>query len=272
MYSQKYQQNFLIARRIGNKYKCTLVHNCLVSGFEDEERAYTEKGQAGNASKLDTNLHRAKRIVNEYSLCNPWEYFVTLTLDKAKYDRNDLGKFKKDLSQYIRDFRKKYKVAFSYLLIPEKHKDGTWHMHGFFNGLPIEQLHEFTLDEKLPYAIRDRIKNGKRVFTWKAYEAKFGFSDIELIENQEASANYILKYITKDALRTISELNAHMFYASNGLKRAEVVKKGIARETFDKPDYVGEYATIKWFTHPNEFQRYFEDFSDIAKAVHIDNN
>lgn len=267
-----YEQNKLIVKRVGRRVKATIVNNCLESGYEYDDGTFTPKGQAGNESKLLTNVCRAKRTVNEYALCNPWTFFVTLTLDPQKYDRYNLGKFIKDLSQFIRDYRKKYGVSLRYLLIPEMHQDGSWHLHGLFYGLPIEHLHAFTLDEKLPYRIRERLYMGKCVFTWEAYAKKFGFCVIEFIDNQEATANYITKYITKDLSRTISDLNAHIFYASKGLKKAETVQVGTAKKAFENPDYVGEYASIKWFDRLEDAQEYFENYDDIPKVVSGDYN
>ena len=40
-----------------------------------------------NENKLDNNLSRAKAIIFDYSMANDFDYFVTLTLDRLKYDR-----------------------------------------------------------------------------------------------------------------------------------------------------------------------------------------
>ena len=59
--------------------------------------------------KLVQSLSRARRVVLELAMCNDWAYFCTFTLDKTKYQREDLPKFHKDFSQWVRDQRKKYK-------------------------------------------------------------------------------------------------------------------------------------------------------------------
>lgn len=43
-----------------------------------------------NDTKLDNNFSRARSMVLQYALCNPWDDFFTGTLDKAKYDRYNL--------------------------------------------------------------------------------------------------------------------------------------------------------------------------------------
>lgn len=212
-------------------------------------------------SKLQDNLARAKARVQELALANPWTLFVTFTLNPEKYNRNDLPRFVKDLSQFIRDFRKKTGHAVKYLLIPEKHKDGSWHMHGFLMGLPFSELYAFQEKDYLPHKIRNRLKEGKRVFTWLPYHAKFGFADIEVIENQEATARYITKYVTKDVLRSVTELNAHMFYASKGLQASKLIFEGFLANEIHNPTYQNEHITAKWCKSEEEARSYFEERS-----------
>ena len=58
--------------------------------------------------KLENNISRAKSSVTEYALCNNWEFFVTLTIDKKKQDRYDLQKYIHDLGVWIGNYNKKY--------------------------------------------------------------------------------------------------------------------------------------------------------------------
>ena len=100
-------------------------------------------------------------------MCNPWEYFVTLTIDPAKYDRYNLKEFHKHNAQFVRDYNKKHGAKIKYLIIPEQHKDGAWHEHGLFLGIPQSHLTAFTLDQKLPHKIRKKLKKGDRSTTGK---------------------------------------------------------------------------------------------------------
>lgn len=231
----------------GAGLKLTTIYNYRQRS--EEERKITPKGEAGNTEKLNNSLSRTKNRIFELALCNPWEWFATLTLSPEKYDRHDLERYRKDLSQFVRDYRKKTGHQVKYLLIPEHHQDGSWHMHGFFMGLPAEELHAFTIDEHLPYYILERIKEGKQVFTWEAYAKKFGFANLEEIRNQEAASKYITKYITKEAMSTITELNAHAFFASKGLQSAVIACKDILTHELESPDYENEYLATKWFAN-----------------------
>lgn len=246
-YTQKYLADYGILRSFnGTKFKLVSMNCYRQAGIEDEARKHTEKGKA-NEEKLSNNLSRARSRVFELAMCNPWSLFVTLTLDKDKYDRADLQKFVKDFGQFVRDYRKKHGTDVKYLLIPERHQDGSWHMHGFLSGLPVDHLTEFTTADHLPYRILNRLQAGKRVFTWTAYAQRFGFSVVELVENNEAASKYMTKYITKEAMTTITELNAHMFYASKGLQGSTVINQDLLARSIAEPDYTNDYVAVKWF-------------------------
>ena len=243
---RKYQYDLAILKDYaGVKSRITLLRSCLTSGLELDEFECTKKGTV-NTEKLENNISRARAKLYEYALCNNWEYFCTFTLDPKKYDRNDLEKFNKDLSQFFRNYNKKNGTSIKYLLIPEVHKKGGWHLHGLLLGLPESFLRAFTLQEHIPTYIRDKIKAGGVVFDWDDYRNKFGFCDIEIIRNLDACAKYVTKYITKELSQSITELNAHMYYCSKGLQIATVIKKGSMLVDIE-PDYENEYVKVQWF-------------------------
>ena len=174
--------------------------------------------------------------VFEYAMCNEFSHFVTLTLDKNKYDRHNLKKYIKDLGQFIRDYRKKYKVDIQYLFIPEEHKDGAWHLHGLIKGIPSNHL--------------EKNKNG--YLDWRAYSDKFGYMSIDPIRSMEAVSKYITKYITK-TIKTgkgVTEKNQKLYYASRGLNVAQKVKEGTIKEVALNNisfDYENDYIKFKKF-------------------------
>lgn len=191
------------------KFKCTEIPLKL-SDDSKSQNHYSEK--------LDNSVSRTRRLILEKALCNPWEWFCTLTLDKAKYDRFNLPVYYKDLSQWLRDQRKKgYDVK--YLLVPELHKDGAWHIHGFFYGLP--DLVSFRDLRKLGHKIPDYLVYSD-FYNWPEYSKKFGFCSLGKIRSPVRSAFYISKYITKDHNNLVSDLGAKMFRASQGLNAPTV--------------------------------------------------
>lgn len=253
---QKYLHDVGIVRKYSDKkYKLTQMGTLRAKGFEDD-RKHTAKGDGGNDGKLDDNLSRAKQRIFELAYCNPWEWFVTFTLNPDKYNRYDLEKYIKDLSQFVRDYRKKSGNDLKYLLIPETHEKGGWHLHGFLMNLPRGELVQFTMLDKLPYSIRAKIEKGQALYTWNAYQNKFGYACIENVRNHEAVSKYMTKYITKEAMRTITELNAHTFYASKGLRQSSVIATDIMKKSIKNPDYENAYCSVKWYTEPEKALEY----------------
>ena len=188
-----------------------------------------------NMDKLDNNLIRAKSKVFEYSMCNEFEYFITLTLDKEKYDRYNLNQYIKELGQFIRNIRRNYNADIQYILIPEQHKDGAWHLHGLIKGIPPEQLSE----------------NSNAYKDWKSYSNKFGYMSIDNIKSKEAVSKYITKYIAKtlEFGGGVTEKNKKLYYASRGLKTSQKIREGtISSSQLEKIPFEYENEYIRSLT------------------------
>lgn len=198
--------------------------------------------------KPDSSLSRARRMVLEYALCNDWMFFCTFTLDKEKYDRFNLDAWHKDFLQWIRDQRKKYKklgydVDFKFLLVPELHQDGAWHMHGLMSDIRIAAC-PFFCERKRGLFVPDNLVDGK-YFDWPEYRKKFGYCSLGLIRSKVQTAFYISKYISKDLTSLCEKVGAHCYYPSRGLQRAE--KHG------DIYGYTGVFD--RWLVNDYEFVR-----------------
>ena len=240
-----YLNDVAILRQYGDDIfkisQCKSIRNkCVELGC-----VYVKKGSV-NEKKLSNNISRARSTVAELGICNPWELFATLTINAEKYDRYNLKLILKALSQWIRDINKKHGCNIKYLLIPEQHQDGAWHFHGFFMGIPPDLLTLFMLSDRLPNYIRNKLKRGEAVYNWQAYAKKFGFIDLEPIRDRQAATYYILKYITKDLDRSVTEQGAHLYFASQGLNRSKEIKRGTMAATI-APDFENDYCKINWF-------------------------
>lgn len=153
--------------------------------------------------KVVINLSRRKRTIknNFYSkLCN---FYVTFTLkqdkrDLAKQDKRDLAVVKTSLTKML----KRYDIP--YILIPEYHKDGNIHFHGFIT------INDFSL---IDYKIIDgnfiRDKYGNDVYVLNPIEFSYGFTQLIYLDGKpdyeiNKIVNYIVKYLTKDNNRVMS--------------------------------------------------------------------
>lgn len=258
-----YQRDIAILKQYrADYYKITLHRTLRRTGYEavdgDDKSSRSKKNTAKNADKLDSSLSRTRAKIFELAMCNEWRYFVTLTLNPEYHDRKDLGTYKRKLSIWIKNYNRLHDINVKYLLIPEQHKDGSWHMHGLMMDLPTEHMQEFTIEEKLPLKMLSEIEIGNTIYNWPAYAKAFGYISISKIRNAESVSKYITKYITKNLLKTRITLNDHLYYASHGLKHAEVIYKGQLRKDFDE-DYGNEYVKIKTFKTFEDAMLYFTD-------------
>lgn len=210
---------------------------------------FESENENANDEKLADNVSRAKSKIFELAFCNPWDYFFTATLNPAKYDRSNLEKFHKDVTRFLREYGEE-KIDF--LLIPELHTDGkSWHMHGFLRGVPFESLKRFQIGDTMGKGIAAKVLKGDTVYNWPAYQEKFGFCDLEPIKNPEAVSKYVTKYISKGLALSVTELNAHLYYHSRGLKFAETIKKGRLSANY-LPSYENEYCSVLWCDYTEE--------------------
>lgn len=258
----KYSYNQTILKVFGcgeHKKIKVITMSCLRNkGVEDDTEVFTARGSV-NDEKTDESISRTRSAIFELAFCNPWDWFFTATLDPKKYDRTDLKKFHKDLTQWLRDYNKKYKLHIKFLLIPELHSDGkSWHMHGFLYGLPVEHLHQFKVGDKMGFKLAQKVANGDLVYNWCSYMDKFGFCDLEPIRNSEAVSKYVTKYISKNLRNSVKDLNAHMYYCSRGLNRAETIKVGIMSAPIT-PTFTGDYCSVAWFDFDEDLLKSLAD-------------
>lgn len=251
----KYKRDQTILKVYGygdnKKIKVVRLNWLRTAGIEDDDECRIPKCSV-NDSKLDDNIRRAKNAIFEYAFCNPWDWFFTGTLDPQKYDRTNLDKFHKDLTDWLREYGRYHKIKIKFLLVPERHSDGiSWHIHGFLHGLPKEHLKQFVVGDVMGKALAEKVKKGDVVYNWLPYAQKFGFCDLEPIRNAEAVSKYMTKYINKNLASSVKDLNAHLYYHSRGLNKAQVIKKGTMVAPI-VPTYENEYCSVAWLDYSEE--------------------
>lgn len=205
-------------------YRPSFKLKTLKQALRDCERAKKAEQALKNA-RLDNNISRTRARIFELAACNEFQFFCTFTQDKEKRDRFDLAEFRKDFAQLVRNINRGRADSdkIKYLLIPEKHKKGGWHMHGLLKGLTDKDLRPFELSENIPKKLKDLIRSGTPVYDWTRYRRAFGYFTCTEIANGEAVSRYITKYISKDLQSGVIESGQHLFFASQGLKSREVI-------------------------------------------------
>ena len=210
--------------------------------------------------KSESVVSRAKRTIYELSYMNPWDYFITITVSSQAIgiNRYDLKSCKKRILKLFQNFLGRYFPGFKYLLLPEQHKDGAWHFHGFI-------------------MIDDRFLtlNSNGYLDWTYISDKVGFVSLDKIRNKDACAKYCTKYMNKSLAEIVRDIGEHMYYCSKGLERPRLVHKfagcGNPDNIFSNWDFVGDSGYRCKNLSISEYERFlsspsivdFEDFSEV---------
>lgn len=175
--------------------------------------------------KLPQALSRARKVCLELALCNEWKWFATFTIAKDNFDRKNLDAFYKQFTEWLKYQREKHGVKIPYLLVPEQHGDGSWHMHGFFNSDIDQMLISFREMDKQGYRSVDGKKLPRKLirnnfYNWPTYQKRFGFCSFGEIRNRDATAFYATKYISKSFQGDCRRVGLKLYYCSQGLNRS----------------------------------------------------
>lgn len=168
-----------------------------------EAAASQTDGDSRKAENVLRAVRRAKQNLRDLALCNDMRYFVTLTLDSAVVDRYDMKEITRRLNAWCSN--QVQRCGLAYILVPERHKDGAVHFHGFVNDA-VEVIDSGTLSipwDKKPRRPRDEqeraewlSKGGKIVYNLPSWPLGFTTA-IELYGDPVAAVNYCCKYVGK---------------------------------------------------------------------------
>lgn len=225
-----------------------LVDNCSASErmfeiWKREELARLALAASTPDRRFSQSISRARNRVFELARCNDWDYFITLTLDRFKQDRHDLDLYRSQLSMMVRNLNRKDGYDIKYLLVPEQHKDGAWHLHGFIRGIRADDL----------------TTNANGYIEWGSHARRFGFTSLSQIKSHKACSRYITKYVSKDWSDGMLRSGAHLFCASQGLNGRQEVRPAAPGELPDiRWDYANEYVKIRWCKNQDELSRLLE--------------
>lgn len=171
-------------------------------------------------------VRRARARVREIALATPFKYFVTLTLAPDKVNRYDAGAITKQLRTWL-DNRVRRK-GLAYVLVPERHRDGAIHFHGFFNdALPAVDSGTVIPPEggkpRKPRSEAERQRwlgtGGHLVYNLPDWD--YGFTTaIGLYGEYPKAVSYVCKYIGKDL--TAGKIGGRWYLSGGALGAPEV--------------------------------------------------
>lgn len=184
---------------------------------ELSQYALERREDAERQRKAD-NLNRARRraavAVYDLALCTDFAYFVTLTLNKEMVDRYDEKEVIHKMSTWCDNHVRRDGLA--YVLVPERHKDGAIHFHGFFNKA-LEVVDSGHKDSA-----------GHTIFNLPAWSLGFTTA-IALYGERRHACAYVTKYVTKQQ----EKIGGRWYYSGGALKRPEVTLSDVPFEDFE---------------------------------------
>lgn len=221
------------------------------SGREaDMRRMRTDEASVrAQASAEPSDVARARRRaaarVRDIALCNEFTHFVTLTLDAAKVDRYNMSAVLKKMRIWL-DNRVRRR-GLRYILVPELHKDGAIHFHGFFNGGVVYEDSGTVRVAGCKHPKRPRSDAQRAAWLAAGGQVVYNISDfdlgfttaIELYGAYEAAVAYVCKYISKglgggdgsaDYVPLSGKIGGRWYYSGGDLRGPEVSYCDIACE------------------------------------------
>lgn len=189
----------------------------------------------------ERSIARANRRVSELTKCNGdvFDLFVTLTLSAAECDRYHWADVIKRLNKWLSNRVERKGLA--YVLVPELHKDGAIHFHGFMNASALKLV--------------DSGRKWNRKIVYNVADWKIGFTTaVKLTGSYMRACNYILKYVRK---QTSGGMIGGRYYLHGGHLKEPVVRyirwlDVPAGKVLDLPDagltmvYVTDLTDCQW--------------------------
>ena len=150
------------------------------------------------------SMRRARANLCDIARSTKFHFFVTLTLNAVIIDRYDMASITKKLNTWLDNNVRRRGLA--YILVPERHKDGAIHFHGFFND---------ALDV-VPSGHHDC--NGHEIYNLPRWT--FGFTTaIRLYGDYSKAVGYVCKYIGKQT----DKIGGRWYYSGGNLQHPEIL-------------------------------------------------
>ena len=166
------------------------------AGCQDEKQSSGRKCADPEGEDMERSMRRARSKVRRLALANDFRWFVTLTLDPSKVDTMDGAAVVKKLNAWASNMVQRHELR--YILVPERHKKGGIHFHGFFSDC-LKAVDSGHLD-----------RQGHKIYNLPQWSLGFTTA-IELYDDYTRAVGYVCKYIGKQG-----EKPAGRWYYSGG--------------------------------------------------------
>ena len=168
--------------------------------------------QQTTEQSIHRSVRRTRSTISDIVLCNKFDMWCTFTFDKLKHDRYDIAHCKSTMNLWLH--RQQVRSDdFSYLIVPELHKDGALHFHALLRGYngPLRATKQRTKTNKLTI---------HKITGYRAGNAQAVILD----GNYDAIIGYLQKYIQKDMPLLHGKKR---FWSSQSLNKPTITQNGI---------------------------------------------
>lgn len=221
-------EDLLIAKQLvareHNKLKEHTVYNPFYEveiglyDFDEMEIARQRK-----LHSLSNSYSRTIQQIYAVSRSCRWEWFVTLTFSPAVVDRYDYKACMKKARKWFNNQQMRYAPDLQYLIVPEEHADGAWHIHGL-----IAQCGNMQITDSGHVH-----KSGHKQYNVSGW--KFGISNASQVQDTSKISGYVTKYITKSLVARTE--GKRRYYRSRNIPEpveTEFLLEGNEKEEFAK--------------------------------------
>lgn len=207
--------------------------------FECEKPKSGEEQEKDAMHSFFVSFNRTKNKIYNYARDNKWEWFLTITFNPAYVDSfnyDEVCIFMKRWLKHMNDINKSSKLK--YLIVPEKHVSGRYHLHGVFSNLDMAVW-------RFKYS-NHNAKGGLPIFNIGCFP--YGWTTATQVQSSTRVSHYISKYITKDMFDAIKSKKRYWVTrnATCGIHQTLMLTKAeleILLDSFGECQYVKSVET-----------------------------
>lgn len=199
-----------------------LVKEYSISDALYEQRK-AERSACGSLNRTRNALYQLSRQVE-------WEYFITLTFSPDAVNRYDFNACMCKARTWVNHLRYDHARDLVYVLVPEQHKDGAWHIHGLLSNCG-------------DISFVDSGTRSKKQIVYNLSDWRYGYSTATAVRDTCKVSYYLTKYITKD-LCSVTK-GKRRYYASQNIPKPVV---------------------YTWLIEPNEVVNFVQTVADSLGA------
>lgn len=214
---------------------------------------------------LDSSRRRAKKMIFDYLICNNFDGFITLTLDKNRIDRDDYCAVIKRLTNFLSNRVKR--KGLKYIGVPEYHNKGGLHFHfatqNTADSFKLVDSGTVSVEGrkkpiKVSTADRLKIPDKDRHTVYNIDDWEIGFSTcIFTYGSRGKLATYFSKELNKDCQKRVAEdgniekIGGRWYFHGGDLNKPivsydDVDYDCVNRFSFDVDTVVGKFKVLRF--------------------------